>query len=150
MLIAALTPERGSRITRRCFLILRGPVPAEKMIRASMALIALLMWPATMSSQGVNSLTAREKVQGWQLLFDGKTTTGWHSSAPVQGTGRSGAPQPAQPGAAAQIGSSPKPCATARTGSATAVPAGGSHWEVADGALIPCGAPAGYLTAQPS
>src|SRR5437762_994081 len=44
------------------------------MIRASMALIALLMWPATMSSQGVNSLTAREKVQGWQLLFDGEET----------------------------------------------------------------------------
>ena len=115
-----------------------------------MALIALLMWPATMSSQGVNSLTAREKVQGWQLLFDGKTTTGWHSSAPVQGTGRNGAPQPAQPGAAAQIGPSPKPCATARTGSATAVPAGGSHWEVADGVLIPCGEPAGYLTSDQS
>lgn len=26
-----------------------------------------------------NELTADEKAQGWQLLFDGKTTRGWHS-----------------------------------------------------------------------
>ena len=25
-----------------------------------------------------NTLTAREKADGWQLLFDGKTTAGWH------------------------------------------------------------------------
>lgn len=27
----------------------------------------------------MNSLSAREKQQGWQLLFDGKTTDGWHT-----------------------------------------------------------------------
>ena len=29
-------------------------------------------------NQTPNSLTSREKNHGWQLLFDGKTTTGWH------------------------------------------------------------------------
>lgn len=28
---------------------------------------------------GPNSLTAKEGQDGWQLLFDGKTTTGWHT-----------------------------------------------------------------------
>jgi hypothetical protein len=27
---------------------------------------------------GVNALTAAEKAAGWQLLFDGKSTSGWH------------------------------------------------------------------------
>jgi len=26
----------------------------------------------------VNTLTAKEKANGWQLLFDGKKTDGWH------------------------------------------------------------------------
>lgn len=28
--------------------------------------------------EGVNKLTRQEKAEGWQLLYDGKTTKGWH------------------------------------------------------------------------
>jgi len=119
-------------------------------IQASLAVFSLLAWPATLSGQTMNSLTAQEKAQGWQLLFDGKTLDGWHRSAPTQGQGRAGAPQPAQPGALAQVGSTPKPCITALKGSASDVPAGSSHWEVVDGLLMPCGKPIGYLTSAQS
>src|SRR5688500_16217532 len=30
-------------------------------------------------STNANVLTADEKTQGWQLLFDGTTTSGWHT-----------------------------------------------------------------------
>lgn len=42
-----------------------------------MALSALFAVAA--QAQKPNTLTAKEKRQGWRLLFDGKTTTGWHS-----------------------------------------------------------------------
>src|SRR3954471_19276252 len=105
-------------------------------IPKTLVLMSLLIWSAPLLGQTINSLTAQEKAQGWQLLFDGKTLKGWHASAPVQGRGAAGAPQPqqpappAQPGALAQVGASPKPCAS---------PA--SQWEVADGLLMPCGTP---------
>ena len=118
--------------------------------QASLAACLLLVWSAAVSGQTTNSLTAQEKAQGWQLLFDGKTLDGWHPSAPPRGQPPPSAPQPPQPGALAQIGSSPKPCVTASKGSAAAVPAGGSHWEVVDGLLIPCGEPTGYLTSDKS
>jgi len=125
-------------------------VPADHVIRASCALFFLIAWPTTITSQTMNSLTPSEQAQGWQLLFDGKTINGWHSSAPVQDRGRSSSPPPAQPGAAVQVGSSPKPCTTTPGGSATGAPAGRSHWEVVDALLMPCGEPTGYLTSDRS
>jgi 3-keto-disaccharide hydrolase len=112
---------------------------------ASFAVVALLWSSAALSGQTVNTLTAQERAQGWQLLFDGKTLAGWHVSAPPPGRGRSNPPPPAQPG---QVGT-PKPCVAAR-GEAAPVPAGGSHWQVADGLLVACGEPAGYLTSDRS
>src|SRR5258705_6319308 len=103
-----------------------------------LAAFTFLLCAGTVFGQNMNTLTPQEKAQGWQLLFDGSALKGWHSSAPVQGRARAGAPPPAaQPGQPAQVGSSPKPCGAARGGSASAVPAGGSHWEVVDGSLMP-------------
>jgi len=97
-----------------------------------------------------NVLTKEEKAQGWILLFDGKTLSGWDSSVPPS-AGRGAAKQAKQtkaptPGAAPQVGSNPRSCSTP-VGQA-AVPAGASHWEVVQGLLIPCGDPAGYLTTK--
>jgi len=123
-----------------------------KRIHAPLLVFPLLVWSATVSGQTINRLTPQEKTQGWQLLFDGKTLKGWHPAAPVQGQGqgRAAAPQPAQPGALAQVGSTPKPCVTARKGSASDAPAGSSHWEAVDGLLVPCGEPTGYLNSDRS
>lgn len=119
-------------------------------INASFIVFTLLLWSASLVGQTINTLTAQEKAQGWQLLFDGKALKGWHPSAPVQGRGRTGAPPPApaQPGALAQVGSMPTPCVTAQ--GKTATQAGVSHWEVVDGLLMPCGEPTGYLNSDQS
>ena len=114
--------------------------------QASVAVVTLLLWSPMLGGQALNTLTAQEKAQGWQLLFDGKTLAGWHATVPPPGGGRGG---PAQPGPPGQIGS-PKPCVTAQAQSATAMPVGASHWEVMDGLLTACGAPAGYLTSDRS
>jgi len=119
--------------------------------QASLAVLTLVLWPAALFGQSSNMLTAQEKAQGWQLLFDGKTPKGWHSQAPPQRSARAGAPAPAQPAqpAPGQVGSA-KPCVGARGDAAAVVPAGGSHWEVVDGLLTACGEPTGYLTSDQS
>ena len=79
--------------------------------RQASLVVAALLWPSatlvgqTMNAQPMNGLSAEERAQGWQLLFDGKTLAGWHVSAPPQASGRSGSPQPPLPG---QVGT-PKP-----------------------------------------
>ena len=113
--------------------------------RTSFVTVTLLLSSATLFGQTMNTLSPQERTQGWQLLFNGKTLAGWHVSAPPQGGGRAGlapAPQPGQVGTA-------KPCAASRAEPA-AVPSGGSHWDVVDGLLTPCGEPTGYLTSDQS
>jgi hypothetical protein len=121
--------------------------------KASLIGFILISSSASLVGQTTNALSGQEKAQGWQLLFDGETLKGWHSSAPAPGRGQGNAPAaqpapPAQPGAAAQVGSKPKPCVTAQGKSSA--PAGGSHWEIVEGLLTPCGDPAGYLTSDQS
>ena len=115
------------------------------MSKQAFAMVTLLWSSATLFGQTMNTLSAQEGAQGWQLLFDGKTLAGWHVSTPAQGGGRTGSALP-QPG---QVGT-PKPCVAARAEPAPAVPSGGSHWEVGDGLLTPCGEPTGYLTSDRS
>lgn len=88
-----------------------------KQVHAALAAFSLFVWSAPLSSQTMNSLTAQEKAQGWQLLFDGKTLAGWHPAAPPQRQGPAPAPAapPPQPGALAQVGSAPGRAAPLRS-----------------------------------
>ena len=50
-------------------------------VLGSLALVAAVMTgaaDAATTCEGVNVLTPAEKAAGWQLLFDGKDTIGWH------------------------------------------------------------------------
>ncbi len=40
-------------------------------------LLLLTTLAAPLSAQAANKLSAREKAEGWKLLFDGRTTSGW-------------------------------------------------------------------------
>jgi hypothetical protein len=51
------------------------------MKRALAAVVLSLSFAASsVSAQVVNTLTPKEKADGWHLLFDGKTTDGWRSA----------------------------------------------------------------------
>ena len=118
------------------------------------AAFALLLIPTPLTfGQDMNTLTAKEKTEGWKLLFDGKGLSGWHPEMPAAGRGggkakaAAAAPAPPAPGDLPQQGSNPPRCVTAG-GRGAAVPAGASQWEVTNGLLTPCGENAGYLNSD--
>jgi hypothetical protein len=144
---AAIAKKKRWRLTmvtshHRYATLCRGIIVARK--HASVAAFFMLSCLlAPLFGQTINTLTAPERAQGWQLLFDGQTLSGWHVSVPPPPSGRAGPPQPPTPG---QVGSA-KPCVASRADSA---PPRASHWEVVEGLLRPCAEPAGYLTSDRS
>jgi len=48
-------------------------------MQKAIVLLVCLLPVYVLQAQKQNTLTAREKKQGWKLLFDGKSTQGWHT-----------------------------------------------------------------------
>lgn len=51
----------------------------EIMKKTLIIFAAFAMLGSAVMAQAPNTLTKQEKKQGWKLLFDGKTTNGWHT-----------------------------------------------------------------------
>src|SRR5262245_66247809 len=83
--------------------------------QVSFALVAALWSSAAVFGQAQNTLSAADRAQGWQLLFDGTTLAGWNVSAQPQG-GRTGPPPEHSPGTV----DTTRPCAGEADASATA------------------------------
>jgi hypothetical protein len=49
------------------------------MKQGTLLLLFMLGFSQLHFGQGLNSLTKKEKKKGWELLFDGETTKGWHT-----------------------------------------------------------------------
>jgi hypothetical protein len=112
--------------------------------RLAFMLTAFLLTSATSLVAADNTLTSKEKADGWILLFDGKTLNGWDATLPPPVPGAT----PAAPATYPQVGNNPRPCSTP-IGKAP-VPPGTSHWEVVKGAISPCDAPPGNLATKAS
>src|SRR5258708_1458765 len=51
-----------------------------KMLKTILVVSAFVSaWDSYAQSTGANTLTEKEKKEGWKLLFDGRTMTGWHN-----------------------------------------------------------------------
>ena len=57
----------------------------KKLLVIAALFIFMVSCNSSKEAMGINKLSGKEKTEGWKLLFDGKTTKGWHKygNAPV-------------------------------------------------------------------